>query len=165
MMLSRKILLLLTAGLYSSGAAPQALPDAHVAPNAPEDKPYHWSDVREADRALEPYVIQARASYPEAKARYLAGLPPQHSFFVTVELKDRSGKVERVFLLVDRIDGDQIYGRIWNDLELVEGYKYRQSLSVPEHEVMDWTITRPDGTEEGNVVGKFIDTLHEQQPP
>jgi hypothetical protein len=24
--------------------------------------------------------------------------------------------------------------------------------------LLDWLITRPDGTEEGNVVGKFIDT-------
>ena len=25
-------------------------------------------------------------------------------------------------------------------------------------EVLDWTISKPDGTEEGNFVGKFLDT-------
>lgn len=145
-------------------AAPQ-LSDPQVAANAPEDKPYFWSDLSEMDRVIAPYVAQARASYPEAKARYVAGLPPGQSFFVTVTLRDARGKVERVFLFVDRIAADRVYGRIWNHIDLVEGFTYRQAHSVPEMEVLDWTITRPDGTEEGNIVGKFVDALHEQPSP
>ena len=114
------------------------------------------------DRAIAPYVAQARASYPEARARYLAGLPPRHSFFVTVDLRDSRGNVERVFLLVDRIDTGVIHGRIWNILQLVQGFTYRQAYSIPEAEVLDWTITKPDGTEEGNFVGNYLDSLHEQ---
>ena len=29
---------------------------------------------------------------------------------------------------------------------------------VPELEVLDWTVSKPDGTEDGNFVGKFLDT-------
>jgi hypothetical protein len=29
---------------------------------------------------------------------------------------------------------------------------------VSEAELLDWLITKPDGSEEGNVVGKFLDT-------
>jgi hypothetical protein len=30
--------------------------------------------------------------------------------------------------------------------------------ATAETELLDWLITKPDGTEEGNVVGKFLDT-------
>ena len=29
---------------------------------------------------------------------------------------------------------------------------------MKESDVLDWTISKPDGTEEGNFVGKFLDT-------
>ena len=35
-----------------------------------------------------------------------------------------------------------------------------QALSVAEADVVDWTIARPDGTEEGNWMGRFIDGIH-----
>ena len=31
-------------------------------------------------------------------------------------------------------------------------------VTVKEAELVDWMIARPDGSEEGNVVGKFLDT-------
>jgi hypothetical protein len=34
----------------------------------------------------------------------------------------------------------------------------RQSITVPESEVLDWTIARPDGSEEGNFIGKYLDS-------
>jgi hypothetical protein len=41
---------------------------------------------------------------------------------------------------------------------VVKGYRLRNRHAVPERDLLDWLITRPDGTEEGNVVGKFLDT-------
>jgi hypothetical protein len=43
------------------------------------------------EAALKPYIAKARATYPRAKARYLAGLPPGQTFFVTVDLRDPAG--------------------------------------------------------------------------
>jgi hypothetical protein len=40
---------------------------------------------------------------------------------------------------------------------VVEGYGYGKELSVPEEEIVDWVITKPDGGEEGNLIGKYID--------
>ncbi|MBK7538639.1 MAG: hypothetical protein IPI49_25370 [Myxococcales bacterium] len=37
-------------------------------------------------------------------------------------------------------------------------------VQFSEQEVEDWTISRPDGSEEGNVVGKFLDTWHQTHP-
>lgn len=50
------------------------------------------------------------------------------------------------------------YGRIWNEIQVVEGYRLRDRYVVAEAEIIDWMISRPNGTEEGNVVGKFLDT-------
>ncbi|HEX7336082.1 MAG TPA: hypothetical protein VF252_02645 [Gemmatimonadales bacterium] len=109
------------------------------------------------EAALTPYVAQARATFPNAKARYLRGLPAGQSFFVTIKLRDQAGRSEMVFLAVDSLARD-IFGRIWNQIHVVHGYRLRDRHAVAEHEVLDWLITKPDGSEEGNVVGKFLDT-------
>lgn len=110
------------------------------------------------EAAVAPYVAQARSTYPAAKARYLAELPPRESFFVTVKLQDSLGHSEMAFLAVDSLARDSIYGRIWNQIYVVRGYHLRDRHAVREAEILDWLITKPDGSEEGNVVGKFLDT-------
>jgi len=86
-------------------------------------------------------------------------MPANHIFFVTVRLTDDPGKFEIVFIRVLKIDNvkSEILGRIANDISLVHGYQRRQEITFPESRVIDWTISLPDGTEEGNVVGKFLD--------
>lgn len=49
-------------------------------------------------------------------------------------------------------------GRIWNDPRLIPGYKKRDRIRVKEVDLIDWTLSKPDGSEEGNVVGKFIES-------
>ena len=132
-----------------------------MAEGAPPDQPVGVANEEQKQRleaALAPYIARARATYPQAKQRYLAGLPPRHSFFVTLELRDRAGGSEMVFLAVDSLARDSIYGRIWNQIHVVQGYRLRDPYAAPESALLDWLVTRPDGTEEGNVVGKFIDT-------
>ena len=134
--------------------------EPHVAATAPQDRPTLWRDttaVARWERAIAPYVAQARASYPAARARYEAGLPPQESFFVTTRLHDADHRIEQVFIAVDSIRGSQIYGRIWSEISVVRGYRLRDPYQLPESEVMDWLITKPEGSEEGNFVGKFMD--------
>ena len=136
--------------------------EPHVAGNAPADRPQatdsaHWARM---DSAMAPYVAQARASYPGAKQRYLAGLPHDQSLFVTGRLSDDRGYREQVFLAVDSIRDTLVYGRIWSAIVVVHGYRLRQAYAAAESAVLDWLITKPDGTEEGNVVGKFLDTYH-----
>ena len=107
---------------------------------------------------MRPYVAQARATYPQAKARFLKGLPANESFFLTTRLRDTTGLREQVFIVVDSIKGSTVYGRIWSQVMLVRTYHLREPYSFPESELLDWLITKPDGTEEGNFVGKFLDT-------
>jgi hypothetical protein len=135
--------------------------DPYLSKDAPRDKPVSVTSdeqKRRFDAAIAPYIAEGRAGYPEAKRRYLAGLPPRHSFFVTVELHDSAGHSEIVFLAVDSLARDSAFGRIWNQINVVRGYRLRDPYVASDIEVMDWLIAKPDGTEEGNAVGKFLDT-------
>lgn len=110
------------------------------------------------EKAIAPYVAKARATYPAAKKRFLAGLLPGHSFSVRVPLFDR-GRLRRedTFVRVEKIERGQITGTIGNELLGVKNYKTGQRITFPESQIDNWLILRPDGTEEGNFVGKFLD--------
>lgn len=156
----RNLTLIAIATLLAAPAAAAQRP-VDVAPNAPRDKPVntYMACVRDSMySAMKPYVAQARATYPAARDRFNAGLPPRHTFFVTTRLRDTSGREEQVFIAVDSIRDGRIAGRIWSQIEVVSGYHLRQPYTFPESELLDWMVARPDGTEEGNVVGKFLDT-------
>ena len=111
-------------------------------------------------KALEPLVQQARESYPQAKKRFLVGLPSGYLFEVVATLTDKSGTGEQVFVAVQRIADGFIEGYINNDLQLVSGYRSRDPYRLLETEIVDWCITAPDGEEEGNVVGKWLEAHH-----
>ena len=110
------------------------------------------------DRAIAPYIAKARATYPDAKKRFLAGLPHGYRFAVRLRLTDRDGKIEDAFIGVESIKGSSITGVIDSKLELVKSYKTGQRMTFNENKIDNWVIVRPDGTEEGNAVGKFLDT-------
>lgn len=45
-------------------------------------------------------------------------------------------------------------------MNLVRQYRRGDHNELKEADLVDWLISKPDGSEEGNVVGKFLDTLH-----
>lgn len=169
----RFALLLLVIGLNvgcSNNAAPTNLPpNPQLSPNAPQDQPVDaqgQADVEAYRAAIAPYVAKGRKTYPDAKKRYLAGLSAGQNFFVVTNLADGSGTSEQVFVAVASIKGDRITGRIASDiLGLgVKGFKNGDPYSFKESELVDWLITHPDGREEGNVAGKFLDDWQKSHP-
>ena len=149
------MLLLLFAGC-AAGAHPASGP---VAP--PPDKPVDATTTSTRDKlfeAMKPYVAQARATYPAAKQRFVSGLPNGSAFFLTVRLTDPQERIEQVFVKVDKIENDRVTGKIWSDIQRVSGYSLGQTYEFPEQDLLDWLISNADGTEEGNFVGKFLDT-------
>jgi hypothetical protein len=114
-------------------------------------------------KAEKPYIEKGRATYPAAKRRFLAGLPRGYAFQIRKRLTDvGSVDFEEVFVHVDTIRDGVVHGRILNKPEVVRSFHQNQQVSFPESEVLDWTIVHPDGQEEGNYVGKFIDTYKPQ---
>ncbi|NVO32630.1 DUF2314 domain-containing protein [Hymenobacter lapidiphilus] len=132
---------------------------------APTDKPRTVAgtdadqSLREFDKLIAPAVKQARRTLPAAKKRFLAGLPAGQAFYLTTRIFDADGKYEQVFIRVQEWTGATARGLISNELNLVQQYQPGQSISLPESAVLDWTITTADGREEGNFVGKLIDSL------
>jgi uncharacterized protein YegJ (DUF2314 family) len=157
----------LVAGLIaiSPGVAFSQRPNPRLSPDAPRDRPVLtaqrciWNAM---DRAMQPYIAQARASWPRVRQRFLGGLPPRQSFFVTALLVDDADRREQVFIAVDTIRDGRISGKIWNRVDVVHGFHLGDRYSLPESDLRDWLITKPDGSEEGNFVGKFLDKY---EPP
>jgi uncharacterized protein YegJ (DUF2314 family) len=122
------------------------------------------SQVQRLQEAIAPYVQKARATYPPVRDRFLAGLPDGAALFITTQLHDQAGKMEQVFVQVLSIEASQITGIIWDDIRTVSGFHKGQRYTFPETELIDWTISNADGTEEGNVVGTFLDTWQGKAP-
>lgn len=133
--------------------------------NAPRDRPVAFPDDTAAARffaGMQPYVDEARSTYPAAKERFVRGFPAGHVFFVTARVHDARGRMEQLFVRVERIEAGKIIGRIASQVGMVEGIRYGDPYSLPEAEIVDWLIAKPDGSEEGNYVGKFIDRTQQQ---
>lgn len=107
--------------------------------------------------AVKPLIVQARATYPDAKRRFLAGLPQGQAFFVSVPLRDADGRVEQAYVGVQTYQGHTVLGRIASPLERVLGFNVGDPYQGPESDVMDWVIIHPDGSEEGKFIGRFLD--------
>ncbi len=122
----------------------------------PQDTP----DLRsrnEAERLLAPHIAAARRSLPAAKQRFLKGLPRGSTFFVTIAVQDGRNK-ENAYVKVERWNTEQITGVMATELRMVRRHKMGDRLVVSENDVIDWTITSERGDEEGNFIGKFLDS-------
>jgi tetratricopeptide (TPR) repeat protein len=106
-------------------------------------------------------VEEARKTLPRAKNKYLKGLPRGNSFFVTVELNTGNNNYENIYLYVMQWYKELISGIISTHLSKSSMFHYGQRINVYEKSVIDWTIVDQNGKEEGNYLGKFIDTYSE----
>jgi hypothetical protein len=162
------MLAMISAGCSKNSAPTNLPPSPALSTNAPPDQPVDAngkSEVKAYQAAVAPYVEMGRKTYPEAKQRYLAGLPSGYGFYVLANLRDHSGTTEQVFVAVAEIKGDRIAGRIANEILGVKDFKKGDLYTFPESELLDWLITHPDGSEEGNVVGKFLDEWQATRSP
>lgn len=110
----------------------------------------------ELERAVQPALAQARATYPDAKRRFLAGLPQDARFYISVKLRDPAGQLEQAYVFVATYQGSTVLGRIASEVDLIAGYAVGDPYAGPESDILDWVIIHADGSEEGKVVGKFL---------
>jgi hypothetical protein len=116
--------------------------------------------ARSLDRTLKPLIAKAKATFPQAKKRFLAGLPAGEKFYVLTRLYGENGaKTEDVYVVVREMTGGEIRGVIDSDVLLVKTYRKGQLLAFPEAKLIDWSILHRNGYEEGNVVGRHFDSL------
>jgi len=132
---------------------------AQLAPDAPKDQPgaLTQQQLENFEKAIGSRLAAARDSYPAARSRFLKGLPAGQHFFVVTRLHDPAGRQEQVFVRVQTIRDGQITGWLSSQVTLVSNFSAGQLYTFKEADLIDWVITKPDGSEEGNVVGKFLD--------
>lgn len=130
-----------------------------VAANAPADLPQELAgrnEIKSLEEELAPIIEKARATLPDAKKRLAKGLKMGEAFFLTINW--REGKIaERIFVRITKWKGNAITGTIANDIAVLRGYKNGQQIKFNESEVLDWTFSKQDGTEDGNFIGKYMD--------
>ncbi|MBC7922337.1 MAG: DUF2314 domain-containing protein [Ferruginibacter sp.] len=150
----RKIRLLILLG-FAAGIV-----HAQLSPDAPPDKPFDVTDkqMEEYEKAIAPYVAQARRTLPEAKRKYTSGLGLGQTFFLTIRIYDPDKNFEQVFVRITEWKGKTIAGVIASELNVVTSYRAGEKIKFKKAEVLDWLIAHPDGSEEGNFVGNFLDT-------
>ena len=110
---------------------------------------------REAE--YEALIARSKAELPEVKRRFRAGLPKGDHLFITTRLRDPGGPTEQIFVQVVDWPEQGARGVIASQLSLVRGVKYGDYTMVLDEAILDWMISRSDGTEEGNALGRFLE--------
>ncbi len=111
--------------------------------------------------AIAPFISASVATYPDARKRFEDGLPRKTYLFVTVRLGGGGGPPGMAKIRVSSIDDGKglIYGRALEDVKGRFGIRQDDDVTVHEADLIDWKITHPDGSAEGDAVGKYIASL------
>ena len=126
-------------------------------PGAPNVTPLIKPDMAQRVMPLlQPNIDNARQSWPNARGRFLTGLPLANELVVTTMTEDNLGHSAFVFVKVDRLVEGVIHGHVWQNLATPSDWRRGDLFAFPEKDLLDWRIVRPDGTIEGNFLGKFL---------
>ncbi len=115
----------------------------------------------EMSKFIEPYIEKARATFPEVKKKYIAGdyVRENRQLEVQIELADKDGTKEMVFLVVTQCLGNRFQGIVVNEVQLLKEYKEGYAVSFSQDQVKNWVVMDSKGNEEGNYVGKAIEAF------
>lgn len=115
----------------------------------------------EMSKVIVPYIEKAKATFPEVKKKYIAGdyVRENRQLDVQIELTDKNGNREMVFIVVTQCLGNRFQGIIVNDIQLLKEYKNGDTLSFSQDQVKNWVVVDSKGNEEGNFVGKAIEAF------
>src|SRR6185503_3578438 len=100
----------------------EAAPLPKLADNAPADKPVSGRQTPAQEAEIARLSAEAMKKWPDAKKRFVKGLPPGEHMFVTTTLTS-PGKTESVFVAVTKIANGKVKGTIASDILNVTGYK------------------------------------------
>jgi hypothetical protein len=127
--------------------------------NAPKDQVLpipRQSDAEHAD--YQALIDRARAGLPAVRRRFRDGLPAGQRLFVTTLLRSPGDRAEQLFVqVVDWNDDRGPRGVIASQVANTPGVRFGDSTMVLESAILDWTVSGPDGSEEGNLLGKYLE--------
>jgi hypothetical protein len=126
-----------------------------LASNAPADQLF--SADPSSDREYQRLIQKARSELPGVRERFQRGLPSNHHLFITTVVR-HANSAEQLFVSVrDWSNADVVDGLIASQAH-TPGYRAGDPIKVAMGDIIDWTISRPDGSEEGNALGKYLES-------
>lgn len=113
--------------------------------------------TRDATALADP-VREALRTLPQAKKRFLAGLPAGDQFLLSVRVAATDTSFRPASARVLGWHGSTVQALLLPDAGDAASPAQPTPVSFPETAVVDWTLLRASGREEGNYVGRYIDT-------
>ena len=115
----------------------------------------------EMSKRIAPYIEKAKATFPAVKKKYIAGdyVREKRELDVQIDLVDKDGTKEMVFVFVTQCLGDRFQGIVTNEIQLLKEYKKGDEVSFTQDQIRNWVVVDSLGNEEGNFVGKAIEAF------
>ncbi len=110
--------------------------------------------ARTRSEAMQRAHERAIAELPALKARFQAGLGLAQVLFVKHGFPTPAGSAEFMWLAVNRWEGTRLVGQLSNEPREIPGLRLGQTVTLPETDIFDWMIQRPDGEYEGGYTNK-----------
>lgn len=152
------VLALLVMGTAQTAAAQAAAPVVLTAATAP-------AGVRPAltrdETALADPVREALRTLPQAKKKFLAGLPAGDQFLLSVRVAASDTSFRQASARVLGWRGNTVQALLLPTAADSATPTEPMPVSFPETAVVDWTLLRASGREEGNYVGRYTDTARQ----
>ena len=154
------LLALLILGNAKTAAAQAAAPVVLTAATAP-------AGVRPAlardQTALADPVREALRTLPQAKKKFLAGLPDGDQFLLSVRVVASDTSFRQASARVLGWRGNTVQALLLPAAADSATPAEPTPVSFPETAVVDWTLLRASGREEGNYVGRYTDTARQME--
>ncbi|MDO7850380.1 hypothetical protein [Hymenobacter convexus] len=115
------------------------------------------------ETALADPVREALRTLPQAKKRFLAGLPSGDQFLLSVRVIATDTSFRQVSARVLGWHGNTVQALLLPDASGSASAAEPVPVSFPETAVVDWTLLRASGRQEGNYVGRYIDTSRQME--
>ena len=152
------LLVILLMGNAQLAAAQAAVPVVLTAATAP-------AGVRPAlardETALADPVREALRTLPQAKKKFLAGLPDGDQFLLSVRVAASDTSFRQASARVLGWRGNTVQALLLPEANDSATPVEPTPVSFSETAVVDWTLLRASGREEGNYVGRYTDTARQ----
>jgi hypothetical protein len=138
----------------AQGSAPVVLTvaaaPAGVRPALVRDEAAFADPIREAQRTL-----------PQIRKRFQAGLPQGDQLLLVVRVLATDTSFRQASARVLGWHGNKVQALLLPEADTSASPAEPVPVSFPETAVVDWTLRRASGREEGNYVGRYLDTARQ----
>ncbi len=115
------------------------------------------------ETALADPVREALRTLPQAKKKFLAGLPHGDQFLLSVRVVASDTSFRQASARVLGWHGTIVQALLLPETANSATPTEPMPVSFPETAVVDWTLLHTNGREEGNYVGRYTNTAHQAE--